>query len=47
MTGFSIEPGIYLPEEFGVRLEIDVALTPDGVEVFGAEPQTELIRLLD
>lgn len=46
MTGFSIEPGIYLPEEFGVRLEIDVALTPDGVEVTGAEPQTELIRIL-
>ena len=47
MTGFSIEPGIYLPDEFGVRLEIDVALTPEGVEVTGAEPQEELIRLLE
>ena len=26
-TGFSVEPGIYLPE-FGVRLEIDVYVDP-------------------
>jgi Xaa-Pro aminopeptidase len=44
-TGFSIEPGIYLPDDFGVRSEIDVALTPEGVEVTGGEPQRELIRL--
>lgn len=47
MTGFSIEPGIYLPGEFGVRSEIDVALTSEGVEVTGAEPQRELLRLAD
>jgi len=29
-TCFSIEPGIYLPKEFGVRLEYDVYLYPDG-----------------
>ncbi len=29
-TCFSIEPGIYLPEEFGVRLEFDVFIRPDG-----------------
>lgn len=29
-TGFSIEPGIYLPGEFGVRLEYDVYLDPAG-----------------
>jgi len=46
MTGFSIEPGIYLPGDFGVRTEINVALTPDGVEVTGAEPQRELLRLM-
>ncbi|MGB3563644.1 MAG: Xaa-Pro peptidase family protein [Thermoanaerobaculia bacterium] len=46
MTGFSIEPGIYLPGEFGVRSEINVVLTPDRAEVTGAEPQTELLRLL-
>jgi Xaa-Pro aminopeptidase len=45
MTGFSIEPGIYLPGELGVRSEIDVALTPEGAEVTG-EPQRELLRLM-
>ncbi|PIS03172.1 MAG: peptidase [Chlamydiae bacterium CG10_big_fil_rev_8_21_14_0_10_42_34] len=35
-TCFSIEPGIYLPDEFGVRLEHDVYIHPDGtVEVTG------------
>lgn len=29
-TCFSIEPGIYLPNEFGVRLEYDVYLDPSG-----------------
>jgi Xaa-Pro dipeptidase len=35
-TCFSIEPGIYLPDEFGVRLEYDVFIHPGGqVEVTG------------
>jgi Xaa-Pro dipeptidase len=51
MTGFSIEPGIYLPDDFGVRSEINVALLPAGggaalVEVSGGEPQRQLLRLL-
>jgi len=46
-TGFSIEPGIYLPGDFGVRSEINVALTPEGAEVTGGEPQKELLRLLE
>ncbi|HEY4572828.1 MAG TPA: M24 family metallopeptidase, partial [Thermoanaerobaculia bacterium] len=46
MTGFSIEPGIYIPGDFGVRLEINVALTPEAAEITGAEPQRELLRLL-
>ena len=46
MTCFSIEPGIYLPGEFGVRSEINVALTPRRAEVTGGEPQRELLRLL-
>lgn len=45
MTGFSIEPGIYLEEDFGVRSEINVALLPEAVEVTGGEPQSELLRL--
>lgn len=37
-TCFSIEPGIYLPDEFGVRLESDVYIHGDGtVEVTGGE----------
>lgn len=46
-TGFSIEPGIYLPDEFGVRSEINVALLQDRAEVTGGEPQRELIRVLE
>jgi Xaa-Pro aminopeptidase len=46
MTGFSIEPGIYLPGDFGVRTEINVALTGDTAEITGAEPQRDLLRLL-
>lgn len=29
-TCFSIEPGVYLPGEFGIRLEDDVYIDPDG-----------------
>jgi len=46
MTGFSIEPGIYLTGDFGVRLEINVALTVTAPEITGAEPQRELLRLM-
>ncbi len=43
--GFSIEPGIYLPEEgLGVRSEIDVFLAADGPKVFGPV-QRELVRI--
>jgi Xaa-Pro aminopeptidase len=45
-SGFSIEPGIYIAGDFGVRSEINVALTPAGPEITGAEPQRELLRLL-
>ena len=46
MTGFSIEPGIYFPGDFGIRSEINVALTRDIAEITGAEPQRELISVL-
>lgn len=37
-TCFSVEPGIYLPGEFGVRLEVDILIHKDGrVEVTGGE----------
>ncbi|HLK58732.1 MAG TPA: M24 family metallopeptidase, partial [Chthonomonadaceae bacterium] len=34
---FSIEPGIYLPGRFGVRIENIVTMTPDGVRSLNAE----------
>jgi len=42
---FSIEPGIYLPDEgLGVRTEIDVFLADDGPKVF-SKIQTEIVRI--
>lgn len=40
---FSIEPGVYLPGQFGVRIENIVAVTSDGHESLNAEPSPELI----
>jgi Xaa-Pro aminopeptidase len=37
---FSIEPGIYLPGRFGIRLEEIVVLTDHGPEVLSALPRT-------
>ncbi len=39
---FSDEPGIYLPGEFGVRLEDDMVITEDGAELF--TPQSESLE---
>lgn len=36
---FSIEPGIYLPGEMGVRIEDLVIVTPDGCEVMNRYPK--------
>ena len=45
-TAFTIEPGIYLPGDFGVRLEIDVYVTETGIEVTTLPLQHEIIALL-
>jgi Xaa-Pro aminopeptidase len=45
-VGFSIEPGIYLPGEFGVRSEIDAYIGENGLEVTTAPTQTEVLPLL-
>jgi len=37
---FSIEPGIYLPERFGLRLEDIVILRADGPEILSELPRT-------
>jgi Xaa-Pro aminopeptidase len=42
-VGFSVEPGIYLPGEFGVRSEVNMHWTVKGPEVTPGEPQRELI----
>jgi len=41
---FSVEPGIYLPGECGVRIEDLVLVTENGVEILNRYPK-ELIRL--
>ena len=45
-TCFSIEPGIYLQGEFGIRSELDVFLTERDALVFGLPLQSELRPLL-
>jgi Xaa-Pro aminopeptidase len=46
-TCFSIEPGIYLPGEFGVRSEVNVYIDKEGtVHVTGGPLQTEIRRVL-
>ena len=45
-TSFSIEPGIYLTGDFGVRLEIDVYIYPDGKVISTGDVQRELIPIL-
>src|SRR5690606_546089 len=45
-TGFSIEPGIYLDGDFGVRSEIDAYLSDSAVEVFGQPIQTAVVPIL-
>ncbi len=42
---FTIEPGIYLPGEFGVRLESDVYITKDGAIEVSDAMQKEIISL--
>ncbi|MFL6540948.1 MAG: M24 family metallopeptidase [Chthoniobacterales bacterium] len=43
---FSIEPGIYLPDKFGVRSEIDVYVRQNDIEVTGQPIQTEVVPIL-
>lgn len=45
-VGFSIEPGVYLPDDIGLRTEINVYMGPDGPEVTTPDPQREVWALL-
>ena len=42
-VGFSVEPGIYLPGEFGVRSEVNVYWAPEGPRVTPGVIQRDLI----
>jgi Xaa-Pro aminopeptidase len=43
---FSVEPGVYLPGRFGMRTEVNVAITRSGdLRVTPASVQTDLFRL--
>ena len=42
---FSIEPGIYLPGRFGIRIENIVQMTDSGAASLNAEPSSSLIVL--
>lgn len=46
-TSFSIEPGIYLPGEFGIRSELDVVISASGEVVATSEPrQQEVVAVM-
>jgi Xaa-Pro aminopeptidase len=42
-VGFSVEPGVYLTGEFGVRSEINVHLAGGRVVVTPGSPQRDLV----
>ena len=44
---FSVEPGIYISDDIGVRSEINVYWGPEGPEVTPRDFQTEILTLLD
>lgn len=45
-VGFSVEPGVYIPGEIGVRSEVNVYWGEDGPEVTPSEIQKEIFLLL-
>jgi Xaa-Pro aminopeptidase len=45
-TCFSIEPGIYLPGDFGIRSEIDVYIGNDDATATGGPPQEEIFPIM-
>jgi Xaa-Pro aminopeptidase len=42
-VGFSVEPGVYLTGEFGVRSEVNMFWGPNGPEMTPVEAQAELV----
>tara|TARA_B110000116_G_scaffold271507_1_gene292471 strand:+ start:15076 stop:16278 length:1203 start_codon:yes stop_codon:yes gene_type:complete len=46
-VGFSVEPGVYIPNEVGIRSEINVYWGPEGPEVTPKNRQSEILTLLE
>lgn len=47
MTSFSIEPGVYIPGDFGIRSEVDIVIDASRNVIVTTEPrQTEINALL-
>ncbi len=46
-VGFSVEPGIYIAGEVGLRTEINIHMGPNGPEVTVEKPQQDVFLLLD
>lgn len=44
-TCFSVEPGIYLPDDFGIRSELDVYLSVRDAVVYGQPVQCDLLPI--
>lgn len=45
-TCFSIEPGIYLPGDFGIRSELDLYVSDREATAYGQPLQTEIVPIL-
>ncbi|MBW3015835.1 M24 family metallopeptidase, partial [Candidatus Woesearchaeota archaeon] len=41
---YTIEPGVYIPELGGVRIEDDVLIKKDGIEILSESPR-QLIEI--
>jgi Xaa-Pro aminopeptidase len=46
-VGFSVEPGVYVPDEIGIRSEVNVHWGAEGPEVTPVDVQREIFLLLD
>jgi Xaa-Pro aminopeptidase len=44
-TCFSVEPGIYLPERFGIRSELDMTIEADQASISGGSAQRQIVSL--